>query len=87
MRIVGDFDRTGQDALVSDLILLFNDEPRSPKVVDRRADPVQGSRAVHVIAFPGGVPVEVQVRTRLQHAWATAVETATRCRLRGLITP
>jgi hypothetical protein len=26
--------------------------------------------AVHVVVFPHGVPVEIQVRTRWQHEWA-----------------
>jgi hypothetical protein len=74
MRIVCDFDRNGQDALVADLVRLLDEKSRSPKVVDRRLAPVQGYRAVHVIAFPDGVPVEIQVRTRLQHEWAEIFE-------------
>jgi ppGpp synthetase/RelA/SpoT-type nucleotidyltranferase len=74
MRIVGDFDRAGQDALVVELVELFGDGDRAPAIVDRRAQPVQGYRAVHVIAFIGGGRVEVQVRTRWQHEWAEMFE-------------
>lgn len=74
MRIVGMFDLNGQDALVAQLVALFASEQRPPKVVDRREAPVQGYRAVHVIVFPEGVPVEIQVRTRLQHEWAELFE-------------
>ena len=74
MRIVGDFDRNRQDDMVTELVRVFEDAPRKPKVVDRRVEPVQGYRAVHVIVFPDSVPVEIQVRTRLQHEWAEIFE-------------
>jgi ppGpp synthetase/RelA/SpoT-type nucleotidyltranferase len=74
MRIVGDFDRNGQDDLVAEILALFADEKRPPKVVDRRAEPAQGYRAVHVIVFPRGIPVEIQARTQLQHEWAELFE-------------
>lgn len=74
MRIVGSFDRTGQDAMVSDLVALFDTGVRRPKVIDRRKEPSHGYRAVHVVAFLGSVPVEIQVRTPLQHEWADLFE-------------
>jgi ppGpp synthetase/RelA/SpoT-type nucleotidyltranferase len=74
MRIVGDFDRAAQDVHVSQLVEVFKDETRAPKIVDRRADPVRGYRAVHLIVFPDGIPVEIQVRTRRQHEWAELFE-------------
>jgi hypothetical protein len=74
MRIVGDFDRRGQDALVAHLVELFADADRRPKVVDRCADPSHGCRAVHVIVFVQSLPIEIQVRTRLQHEWADLYE-------------
>ncbi len=74
MRIVVRSDRPGQDALVQQLVDVFGEDPRPPKVVDRRATPVNGYRAVHVIAFPDGIPVEIQVRTRWQHEWAELFE-------------
>ncbi len=35
---------------------------------------MNGYRAVHVIVFPDGIPVEIQVRTRWQHEWAELYE-------------
>lgn len=43
-------------------------------VADRRAQPSHGYRAVHVIAKVSGLPVEIQVRTSLQHLWAELSE-------------
>lgn len=74
MRIVGGPDRREQDETVSRVVELFQDEVREPKVIDRRADPVHGYSAVHVIVFPEGVPVEVQIRTTWQHEWAEVFE-------------
>jgi ppGpp synthetase/RelA/SpoT-type nucleotidyltranferase len=74
MRIVDSATRTEQDALAAQLVDLFSDEYRPPKLVDRRVEPAQGYRAVHVIVFPGGVPIEIQARTRWQHEWAELFE-------------
>jgi hypothetical protein len=73
MRIVGAFDRDARDWVVGRLIVLFEGR-RRPRVVDRRDQPVAGGAAVHVIVFPEGFPVEIQVRTRLQHEWADLLE-------------
>ena len=70
VRIVGSMSRAEQDAIVRRLVEIF---PGS-RVVDRRAKPAHGHRAVHVIARVGGRPVEVQVRTILQDWWAETVE-------------
>ncbi|MFI1725909.1 hypothetical protein [Streptomyces sp. NPDC020489] len=74
MRIVLDCDRQGQDAAASEIIALFSSCPREPRLVDRRSAPSNGYRAVHVIVFPQGVPIEVQVRTLWQHEWADVFE-------------
>jgi ppGpp synthetase/RelA/SpoT-type nucleotidyltranferase len=43
-------------------------------VIDRRDKPSYGYRAVHIIAEISGKPVEIQVRTALQHLWAEVSE-------------
>jgi ppGpp synthetase/RelA/SpoT-type nucleotidyltranferase len=74
MRIVGVFDRRGQDAVVAQVVELFSGGTRPPKIVDRRDEPSHGYRAVHVIVFVRSLPVEIQVRTQLQHEWADMFE-------------
>lgn len=74
MRIVGAFDRRGQDELVERIVAMFIAGDRTPKVIDRRAEPMHGYRAVHVIVFPEGEPIEIQVRTEWQHEWAEFFE-------------
>jgi putative GTP pyrophosphokinase len=46
----------------------------APRIVDRRANPSHGYRAVHLIANITGRFVEVQVRTLPQHLWAEISE-------------
>ncbi len=43
-------------------------------VVDRRKQPSYGYRAVHIIATARNKPIEIQVRTELQHLWAQLSE-------------
>lgn len=43
-------------------------------VVDRRETPSHGYRAVHVIVRNADKPIEIQVRSWLQHAWAEVSE-------------
>jgi hypothetical protein len=43
-------------------------------VVDRRKQPSFGYRAVHIIAMARNKPIEIQVRTELQHLWAQLSE-------------
>ena len=43
-------------------------------VIDRRASPSYGYRAVHIIAELSGKPIEIQVRSSLQHRWAELSE-------------
>ena len=59
-----------QERVVSELIRVF----ASTKVVDRRASPSHGYRAVHVIVNADGTLIEIQVRTSLQHLWAECSE-------------
>jgi ppGpp synthetase/RelA/SpoT-type nucleotidyltranferase len=69
-RIVAEMDRNEQDGMVERLVGLF----QNTEVVDRRAKPSSGYRAVHVVAREQGYPVEIQVRTGLQNAWAQVFE-------------
>ena len=45
------------------------------RVLDLRARPSHGYRAIHVAPMIDGYRVEVQVRTNLQHLWAELSET------------
>jgi ppGpp synthetase/RelA/SpoT-type nucleotidyltranferase len=53
-----------------------NGTSKKPDAVvhDRRIKPSHGYRAVHLVVDSGGFLVEIQVRTPLQHGWASAVE-------------
>lgn len=62
-------DITRQSRLVGLLEKMFE-----VALVDRRAKPSHGYRAVHAIVHSASLPVEVQVRTDLQHGWAELSE-------------
>jgi ppGpp synthetase/RelA/SpoT-type nucleotidyltranferase len=62
-------DIPAQGRLVTRLDQMFD-----VTVVDRRTKPSHGYRAVHVVVRESGLPVEVQVRTELQHSWAELSE-------------
>lgn len=59
-------DLVAQDEVVHKLKSVFD----NLEVDDRRERPSHGYRAVHVILEKRGKLIEVQVRTKLQHAWA-----------------
>jgi len=59
-----------QDRVVSDLLAIFPDAV----MYDRRIRPSNGYRAVHVVVCVDGFFVEIQIRTLLQHEWASAME-------------
>ena len=44
------------------------------KLIDRRAEPSFGYRAVHLIAFVAEKPIEIQIRSYFQHEWAQLSE-------------
>lgn len=73
-RIVIKGSRLDQDMHVERIRQAFLNLPKPPLVIDRRAEPRQGYRALHIIIYPDGVPVEIQVRTELQDAWAQIFE-------------
>jgi putative GTP pyrophosphokinase len=59
-----------QDSVVEAISKLFS----TIAIVDRRAEPRHGYRAVHLIVKSTPRTVEVQVRTILQHLWAELSE-------------
>lgn len=62
-------DIPAQDRVIARLDQMFD-----ATVIDRRVKPSNGYRAVHVVVHEVGLPVEVQVRTDLQHVWAESSE-------------
>ena len=74
IRIVLDCDLTEQIRFARRIEKLFSDEARPPKIADKRLEGIRGYRAVHVIATVEGRPVEIQIRTKLQHQWANLFE-------------
>jgi len=63
-------DVVKQEQFVASLRTVFP----GASVIDRRDNPSYGYRAVHIIAEISGKPVEIQVRTALQHLWAEVSE-------------
>lgn len=76
LRIVLDRnDLPEQDELVASIRRLFpSNDDAFPKLYDRRTFPSWGYGAVHVVVKVGDIPVEVQIRTPLQQAWAEYYE-------------
>jgi Region found in RelA / SpoT proteins len=73
-RVVEDFTFADQDRLAAEIARRFPADPREPKLIDRRATPSHGYRALHVAVSFDGVSIEIQTRTILQHVWANLME-------------
>ncbi|MEU4381255.1 hypothetical protein [Micromonospora echinofusca] len=74
-RIVIEGGRFEQDALAARIVEEFDPwTGNASKLIDRRANPSHGYRAVHVVVFPEKIPVEIQIRTELQNYWAQIIE-------------
>jgi ppGpp synthetase/RelA/SpoT-type nucleotidyltranferase len=84
LRVVVHGTRTDQDEIAARISALLPDDGRPPKLIDRRADPRSGYRAVHLEVRREGILMEVQVRTALQHKWAELFERAADRLGRGL---
>lgn len=69
-RVVKQMTLSEQDDLTARVTALFPDS----RVIDRRAAPNHGYRAVHVAARVDGRWVEIQLRTTHQDAWAQLME-------------
>lgn len=63
-------DVAKQERVVAALLVVWP----GASVIDRRAHPSHGYRAVHAIAKTSGKLVEIQIRTLLQHLWAELSE-------------
>lgn len=59
-------DIEAQDLAIENIRSLFSELT----IADRRKQPSHGYRAVHVIVRISQKPIEVQIRTKLQHGWS-----------------
>jgi hypothetical protein len=62
----------GQEVFTQMIMRTFDDDrcAKPAKLIDHIREPNHGYRAKHVVVYPDGLPVEIQVRTPLQHQWA-----------------
>jgi ppGpp synthetase/RelA/SpoT-type nucleotidyltranferase len=84
LRVVVHGTRADQDEIAAQIGAVLSDDGRPAKLIDRRADPRSGYRAVHLEVRREGILLEVQVRTTLQHRWAELFERAADRLGRGL---
>ncbi|MFA7265151.1 MAG: hypothetical protein WC054_02465 [Candidatus Nanopelagicales bacterium] len=70
VRIKADVSLGQQDRIVA----VLQQRLSEGRVIDRRRDPRSGYRALHLAIRYEGIPVEIQVRTALQHVWAETYE-------------
>jgi hypothetical protein len=70
-RVVQSMTLTHQDRICDRIRTLWPDA----RVIDRRANPTHGYRAVHIVPRIDGCYVEIQVRTLHQDTWAEFTET------------
>ncbi|MEO8363795.1 MAG: hypothetical protein ABI570_05375 [Ilumatobacteraceae bacterium] len=82
LRITVTGSREQQDDVVTEII----DGTRADrfKLVDRRSQPSHGYRAAHIELTRGLVIAEIQVRTELQHQWASLFESLSEVLGRGI---
>lgn len=77
VRLVADVTLLEQDLLSDVIIQSFAEHPqasRQPRVIDRRSEPQHGYRALHMVVYLEGRPIEIQLRTAWQHSWAQLME-------------
>lgn len=71
VRVVGDFSLLEQDEIAE---ILKSEFGLNTKVKDRRENPVEGYRALHLIVRIEEMHAEIQIRTTLQSQWADLFE-------------
>ncbi len=69
-RVVQPMTLDQQDAIAAQIVDLWP----GTRIVDRRASPSHGYRAVHLVPRIDGRPVEIQLRTMFQDTWAQLME-------------
>lgn len=77
VRLVGSFSIFEQQQAAAIIQQAFDrqvDVSKPSQLVNRLERPSHGYRALHVVVWPEGRPVEIQIRTDVQHAWAELME-------------